>query len=640
MVKSFMDLFDVLFPLNIGPLTYRRPSPQTQLSRGMIVKAEVKKSLQYGIVLGRAVGRPEGRIKEIAEIISGGPAVSDTFLRLLKWMADYYLVPEGAALKTAALMEFCRPAQTRRNRRSVPERLPSSSLRAQLPPVSQRLLSPIRASLERREYRTYLLHAPSIRSEISSLLAVMEGLAHVIILVPEITHIELLSPLLAESYGSRLAVLHGKLSKAERRNVLGRILSGTSDVVLGTRIAVTAPLPSVSLIAVMQEQNQSFKNLEGVRYHARDVAVMRGYLERSAVVLSSTVPSVESFLNTERAKYVLLSDHEAAQRPRVEILNMATTGKVAPYFSRRAFQAASAAIKGREGVLFFVNRKGYSLIQCAECSTVFACPECRIPLIYHKSHMVLRCHYCSYSRQAPDTCEKCGSMKLEAVGAGTQRIAADVRKYFDREPFRIDKDALREESIEGLRDILQGNEIVVGTKAVKACLDKGPRHRLCVFMNPDIGLHMPDFRSAELLFQEIIGMTEYVDQKGLIIIQTKMPENHVFRCVKGYDFREFYRRELAMRKALSYPPFSRMIVLTFFSKTDMGAALMRAFPSTDGSIECIGPIPASKRRTHVWKVILKSALKERLSRYARIALEVLREEKGLRVVVDVDPIAV
>lgn len=637
MVKSSMAFFDVIFPLGIGPLTYRWPSAQGQLSPGMMVKAEVKTSFQYGLVLGKAVRQPEGHIKEIAEVISGNPVVGDTFLRLLKWMAEYYLVPEGAVLKTAALMEFCRPAKTKKKRGKKPEGSQQSSLSLPLPSVSQSIVSPIRASLGKREYRTYLLHAPTIPCEISSLLAVMEGIRNVVILVPEIVHIELLSPALTESYGNRLAVLHGKLSKGQRRNVIKRILSGESDIVLGTRIAVTAPLPSVSLIAVLQEQNQSYKNLEGVRYHARDVAVMRGYLEKATVVLSSTVPSVESFQNTEKAKYVLLSAHEAVRRPRIDVINMRTTGKATPHLSRRALQAASAAIKTRESVLFFLNRKGYSLIQCAECGAVFTCPECRIPLIYHKNKMVLRCHYCNYISQAPDTCEKCGSTKLETVGAGTQRIAADIRKYLDREPLRIDRDALRDQSLKGLPGILRGDEIIVGTRAVKGRLSAGEGHRLCVFLNPDISLHIPDFRSSELLFQEIIGITEYVKPDGLIIIQTRMPENHVFRCVRGYHFREFYSKELAMRRSLAYPPFSRMIVMTFSSRLDMSSALMNAFPRTDDKIECIGPIPLPRKGVHAWKVILKSASKEGLSQYARNVLEVLKEEKGLRIAVDVDP---
>ncbi len=453
-------------------------------------------------------------------------------------------------------------------------------------------------------------------------------------------HIELLLPALTESYGDRVAILHGKLSKGRRRGIINRILSGESDIILGTRIAVTAPLPSVSLIAVLQEQNQSFKNLEGVRYHARDVAVMRGYLEQSTVVLSSTVPSVESFHNTERGKYIFLSAHGAVSRPRIDVVNMKTAGKATPHLSRRALQAASAAIKNKEGVLFLINRKGYSLIQCAECSTVFTCPACRIPLIYHKNKMVLRCHYCNYISRAPDTCEKCGSTRLETVGAGTQRIAADIRKYLDIEPLRIDRDALRDQSLKGLPFIMRGDEIIVGTKAVKGHLDAGGGNRLCVFLNPDISLHVPDFRSSELLFQEIIGMTEYVKPAGLVILQTKMPESHVFRCVRGYRFREFYTQELSMRRALAYPPFSRMIVMTLSSRLDMSSTLTSCLPRADDGIECIGPIPLPGKRVHAWKLILKSALKERLSEYARNILEVLKEEKRLRITVDVDPITI
>ncbi len=640
MVKSSMDFFDVIFPLNIGPLTYRWPSAQGKVSPGMMVKAEVKTSARYGIVLGKAVRQPEGHIKEIAEVSSGKAVASDSFLRLLKWMAEYYLVPEGAVLKTAALIEYCRPAKARKRRGKEQEESPQILERLSLPPVSPGIISPIRESLAKKEYRTYLLHAPTISYEISSLLSAMQGIRNIIILVPEIGHIELLLPALTESYGERLAVLHGKLSKSLRRSAIHRILSGDADIVLGTRIAVTAPLRSVSLVAVLQEQNRSYKNLEGVRYHARDVAVMRGYIEKSTVLLSSTVPSMESFYNAEKTKYRLLSADGEVRRPRMEVINMKTTGKATPYISRRSLQAAASAVRNREGVLFLINRKGYSLIQCADCSAVFTCPECKIPLIYHKNRMALRCHYCNYASQAPDTCKNCGSSKLETIGAGTQRIAADIRRHLDIEPLRIDRDTLREEpGLKGLPGIAGGAAIIVGTKAVIGQLRPGEGYRLCVFLNPDISLHVPDFRSSELLFQELVGMSEYVKPDGLIIIQTKMPENHVFRCLQGYHFREFYLEELTMRRSLAYPPFSRVIVITLSSRLDISRALMNAFPQTDDKIECIGPLPLPGKGIHSWKVILKSASKERLSQYAKNVLETLKKEKGLRLVVDVDPIA-
>ncbi|MCL5024240.1 MAG: primosomal protein N' [Nitrospirae bacterium] len=641
MVQCSMDFFDVVFPLNIGPLTYCRSSDQGQLSPGMIVRAEVKKSVRHGIVLGKAVHPPEGHIKKITEAMSGEVRVSGSFLRLLKWMAEYYLVPEGAVLKSAALMEYLRPAKPGNTRTKRPGSPGPAREALQLPAVSHRALAPVCDSLSRREYGTYLLHAPSLSFEISALLTVMDGLRNIVILVPEIAQIGLLSQALGDSCGSRLAILHGRLSKRERRNVLARILSGESDIVLGSRIAATAPLPTVALFAVLQEQNDSYKNLEGVRYHARDVAVMRGYLEKSTVLLSSTCPSVESFFNAEKGKYHLITAAEEAARPRVEVVNMKTSGKATPHLSRRVLRAVSDAIKKQESVLFFVNRKGYSLIQCEECDYVFRCPECGIPLIYHKDKHLLRCHYCNHSSRAPEACGKCGSIRLESVGAGTQRVASEIEKHFGIEPVRIDKDTLRDEpGLNALSGGAHGEEVIVGTKALSGRLLRAEGHSLCVFLNPDISLHVPDFRSSELLFREIIGMSEHLRPEGLIIIQTKMPESYVFRCARGYRFREFFLEELSMRRSLAYPPLSRMIVITLSASHDSGKTFVDAFPRTDEKIEIMGPLPLHRKGIYTWKFVLKSASKTRLTQYARTVLEALRKETKVRVAVEVDPIAI
>lgn len=636
-----MDFLDVVFPLNIGPLTYRRPSHSGQLSPGMIVRAEVRKSLQYGIVLGNAAAHPSMPLKEIADVVLDKPLMSPSLLRLLKWMAGYYLSPEGAVLKSMAFMDYFGAAKRRGARKTAPASQEERAAGSTLPPISPDAISPVHASLSRNEYRTFLLHAPTLTHEISSLLDIAKGLRNIIILVPEITHIELLRPVLKEFAHDRLTVLHGRLSKGQRRSALHRILSGDSDIVLGTRIAVFAPLPSVSLLSVLQEQNQSYKNLEGVRYHARDVAVMRGYLGKSTVALSSTAPSMESFFNTVKGKYTLVALDGQVRRPRVEVIRMRTARKATPYLSHRSVQAASAALTKGESVLFFINRKGYSLIECAECDSVITCPDCGIPLIYHKSKMLLKCHYCTYTSRVPETCGKCRSTRLETVGAGTQRIAADIKKYLHREPLRLDRDALRDDpELRKRAAALRTDQIIVGTKAVSGRLPMLEAYRLCVLLNPDIGLHLPDFRSSELLFQEIIGISGYVKPDGLVIIQTKMPEHHVFRFIKGYRFREFFTDELSLRKSLAYPPFSRMIVMSLSSATDMTGVLMNALTPSDDSVETLGPLRTAKKGTYSWKILLKATDKERLGAYAKRLLDALREVKGLRTVVDVDPISV
>jgi primosomal protein N' (replication factor Y) len=607
----------------------------------MIVRAEVKKSLQYGIVLGNTAAQRSGPLKEIADVILDEPVMSASLLRLLKWMAGYYLAPEGAVLKSMAFMDYLGAPKRIRTRGTEPEGRVERAVSPTLPRIPPDIISPVHVSLSRNEYRTYLLHAPTLPHEISSLLDIIKGMRNIIILVPEIAHIEFLSPILTEFAHDRLTVLHGRLSKGQRRNALHRILSGASDIVLGTRIAVFAPLQSVSLLSVLQEQNQSYKNLEGVRYHARDVAVMRGYLGKSAVVLSSTSPSMESFHNALKGKYTRLTPDERVKRPRIEVIPMKTARKATPYLSHRSIQAASAALKNRESVLFFINRKGYSLIECAECNNVPACPECGIPLIYHKNKRVLKCHYCMLTSQVPEHCGRCRSTKLQTVGAGTQRIAADIKRYLNREPLRFDRDAFRDEP--DLRDqtaVIRENEVIVGTRAVSGKLHMREAYSLCVFVNPDIGLHLPDFRSSELLFHEILGISEYVKPGGLVIIQTKMPEHHVFQFIKGYRFREFFATELSLRKSLAYPPFSRMIVLNVSSRTDMTGEVMNALTPSDEKVETIGPLHTAKRGAHIWKILLKSPEKERLSVYAKKILNALKKEKGLRTVVDVDPISI
>jgi len=596
--------------------------------------------MHHGIVLGCASGYPPGQLKEISEVIFDIPVMSPALLNLMKWMADYYLAPEGVVLKSMAFMDyFNQPGKkVHKTNPCAPEG--AKDIPA-LPQISPDHLSPVIASLSANKYATYLLHEQSLRHEISSLLEILRGICNIIILVPEITHIRVLSPILKDFLRDRLTILHGGLSKGQRRNTLYRILSGDSDIVIGTRIAVFAPLQRVSLLCVLEEQNRAYKNLEGARYHGRDVAVMRGYLGKSTVALFSAAPSLESFHNTVKGKYTLLPQEGRAQRPRIEVIPMKSTKKMTPYLSLRSIQSASNMLKNGKNVLFLINRKGYSLIECAECNNILMCPDCGIPLIYHKIKFLLKCHYCPYTSSVPEACPRCRSLKLDTVGAGTQRIAADLQAYLKKKPLRLDSDAFKDEP--GLRDRasdLLGHDVVVATRAVSGRLSLQGTYGLCVFLNPDIGLHLPDFRSSELLFQEIIGVSEHIRYDGLIIIQTKMPEHHVFRFITGYRFKDFFTSELSVRKSLAYPPFSRLIVLKASSLTDLTAFFMKALSHLDDTIEMVGPLHTRVKGTHVWKVLLKSAAKERLGACTKKVIDALRKEKRLRIVVDVDPISV
>lgn len=643
MLKFFMDFYDVVFPLKVGPLTYKTPPGNSRkITPGMIVMAEVKKSLQPGIVLRRASCPSDGIVKDISEVPMDKPVLSSSLLRLLQWMSEYYLIPEGLVLKSMFHMDMFEKKNARPSRNAKIDEINSSAMK--LPQPDQNVISMVKESISGGKYKTYLLQAPTTAYELSHIAEIIKRIGNAIILVPEITEIEIVAPILRAMFGERLVLIHGQLTKARRRDAFLRIISGSSDIVLGTRPAVFAPLPSVSVIAVLQEQNGSYKNMEGLRYNARDVAVMRGYLDNFTVILSSAAPSTDSFYNARKGKYTLIKPVVKASRPRVEVINMKTSRKTTPYLSKIALDMAKSCIKRKEGVLFLINRKGYSLLQCADCDYIEPCPACKVPLVYHKNSRLLKCHYCNHTVKAADTCKKCNSTKIEMSGAGTQRIAADLQDHLGIKPLLIDKDTVKDHPArEYLAGILNRDEIIVGTKIVTERLKNKDNYRLCVFLNPDICLHAPDFRSSELLFQEILNLSEHVNPDGVLLIQTRMPEADVFRYMKKYNTLDFLRVELSKRKVLAFPPFSRVILIKLSAVTDLNEIIVNALPSLDDKIEVIGPLPDSNSRFQTsgfsWKVIFKSQAKERLHVYAREFLENIKGEKRLKVTADVDPVA-
>jgi primosomal protein N' (replication factor Y) len=227
------------------------------------------------------------------------------------------------------------------------------------------------------------------------------------------------------------------------------------------------------------------------------------------------------------------------------------------------------------------------------------------------------------------------------IGAGTQRIAAEIEHHLHVRPLLLDKDVLKEDPVHrDLHHISLGEKMVVGTKVITKRLPRRESFNLCVFLNPDTQLHLPDFRSPELLFQEIISISEYVKYAGLLLIQTRMPEHYVFRYAKTYNLNSFYNEELSVRKSLSYPPFSRMVLFTITAKGEIEEMLMKALTDTKETVEVIGPVRTSGKGSGQWKFLLKSASKEHLHRYARSILERLGKRKGVRIVADVDPISI
>lgn len=645
-----MHFFNVVFPLNLRALTYSAsPGLASVIRPGMAVKAELKKSETYGIVTSRASESAIKGIKEITGLMSDQPVFSEPMLGLLRWIAGYYIVPEGLALKSMLSKEIFKKG---REASAGKARLKPQSFTLKDPSDNEisgepdpQVIAAIRESMYKKEYRSYLFHAGATRDEVSVVLGSLSGISNAIILVPETSHIEMLASSLAKQYGDRLAVLHGKLTSAGRRRVFNSIISGRSDIVLGTRPAVFAPLRKLSYISVLHEHDRSYKNIEGLRYNARDVAVMRGYLEKAVVLLSSTAPSVESFYNTTTGKYALLINKNSTERPKVEIIKMQTAKKITPHLSKRVTDAAAACTKKDETSLFLINRKGYSIIQCRECSYIETCPVCNMPLVFHKDEKLLKCHCCGRSSGPSNVCNKCKGSRLGMVGAGTQRIASEIKNHLDTEPLRIDRDTIRKNPLlRKVSDIIRDEEVIVSTKIITRRLSQRGTFCICAFLNPDSGLHIPDFRSSELLFQELINISEHIKGSGRLIIQTRMPDNPVYKYIRKYDYPSFFREELLKRESLLYPPYSRLVLISINSRADIGkevAAAMKAAGMAAGeAVEAIGPLRAEGRDKGIWKILLKSKKKVSLHLYVHNFLKTFKGSKKIRITVDVDPVSI
>ncbi len=608
MIKFPMKFFDVLFPLKLNPLSYRCPEElQKFIEPGMIVSAPLKNRIAKGIVIGASTVVPRDDIKNIQKIHTDLPILNNALITLLKWMSEYYMIEKGIVLKNMLPKEAF--TKVKQRKKIIPHRSPFlkggwGDYLLDTIDVNDKLISNLIDSIQKRSYRTFLFHAPSSTYERSFVIKILSETGNAIILIPEVSQIDAFYFLLHRHLGERVCLFHSSLSKGERSEAIQRLTSGVSDIVVGTRSAIFAPLKDVSFIAVLHEHSSSYKQREGLRYSGRDVAVMRGFLEKATVLLSSICPSIESFHNCRIGKYTLIRPNEHFKKTRVRILDIKQEKFPKPYLSRTIVEASKRNIQNNKKIMFLINRRGHStLLQCTECNYVEECPHCKIPLVLHKidvlsshSSRVLKCHYCGYMSDVPERCSRCQGYHLKLLGAGTQKVQEDIESLIGIKTLRIDSDAIRKRAeIREMIDSLYRDDIriIIGTKLLTAKLppqtSKGSTSIfMAAILNADILLNLPDFRANEKAFQEISMIIDKIEPQGEIFIQTGMPYHYLYKCIKKNDFDTFFKEELIRRKTLNYPPFSRLLLIKFVSKRDIFGQLSEIVNKTR---EIIPPHP-------------------------------------------------
>lgn len=482
-----------------------------------------------------------------------------------------------------------------------------------------------------------------------------------IMLVPEIA----LTPQTVERFHSRfgneIAVLHSHLSDGERHDEWHRIHDGRARIVVGARSALFAPVANLGLIVVDEEHEPSYKQAEAPRYNARDVAVMRGHMEKCAVLLGSATPALESFYNVRRNKYFLCSmpnrvDNRSMPDMRIVDMRVETEreGRL-NVFSRALLEAMRQRLENGEQIILFLNRRGFATtVMCPQCGYTAACSQCSVSMTYHRAAAEIRCHICGNSAPSPDKCPECGLPTLKFSGIGTQRIESAVRAVLPQARVRrmdADTTVTKHAYTDILGDFKAGKtDILIGTQMIAKGLHF-PGVTLVGVISADSTLHLPDFRAAERTFQlllQVAGRAGRGDVPGEVIIQTFSPEHPAIQSVRRQDYTGFCDQELEARRELMYPPFTHLICLTFEGTNETAVAAIadrmarRMRKLLHPTILQTGPMPAPlskiKGRSRQ-QIILRSVSVKAMTGPLQIALAELPARSGVRVAVDVDALS-
>ena len=374
-------------------------------------------------------------------------------------------------------------------------------------------------------------------------------------------------------HGEQVVVWHSHLSAGERLDAWRRLVKGEARIVVGARSAVFAPVQNLRLIVVDEEHEQAYKQEDSPRYHGRDVAVYRAYLNNSMCLLGSATPSLETAHNVDCGKYkksTLSQRIDGRELPLVHLVDMrreTLKQKKAPILSHQLVEALRQRYENREQSILFLNRRGFNTTMfCTECGEVEQCKDCSIAMTFHRTDHYLHCHLCGYRKPAPRICGNCNSLEISRRGHGTQRIEDVVESVMPRRArvVRVDADVMTKKNLfrEILRDFRQGRiDVLVGTQMIAKGLDF-PKVTLVGVIDADLPLRMEDFRASERAFQilvQVAGRAGRGDRAGEVFVQTFAPHESCIQFARRAELDEFLEDELAMRKELRYPPYRHLV---------------------------------------------------------------------------------
>jgi primosomal protein N' (replication factor Y) len=491
----------------------------------------------------------------------------------------------------------------------------------------------------------------------------------VLVLVPEIALISQMERAFRARFGDQIALLHSGLSNGERYDQWLRIARGETCIAIGARSAIFAPFDRLGLIVVDEEHDDSYKQEGSLRYHARDLAVVRAQMNRAVAIVGSATPSTQSAYNVEIGKYRQVSLHERIDNrslPQIVVQDLALVKEeqgVRRFVTPQLIEAMEACLSRGEQVLLFLNRRGFaSILVCESCGAPLLCDRCDISLTYHKGINAYKCHHCGLSRPAANSCcSRCGSPRIKWLGLGTEKVEGKIQSLFPQARVaRMDRDTTRRKgaTVRILKALRQRQvDILIGTQMVAKGHDY-PHITLVGIVCADLSLSMPDFRAGERTFQllaQVAGRAGRGTSPGKVILQTYNPHHFSIQAARDQDYGAFYRQEIEFRKALGYPPFSRMVQLRIQGKDKTRTAhyvkqlgrqcrQLQKSHSNFKDVGVMGPIEAPLARIadyHRWQLLIRCPKPGPLHGFLRDLFygdNPMIKKKDISVAVDVDPL--
>ncbi len=664
-------LFKIAVPLPVPKLfDYRVPAKLAdRIKPGMRVQVPFGRGTKIGLAI-RPIGHSSlSSLKEIESLLDTVPMVPPPLLQTIAWGADYYLAPLGEALKTTLPDLLWKPP---RPRRRPPQPIATADDFAthpqhQLNVTQQTALQTILT--EGCKASPFLLHGVtgSGKTEIYQEVAeqVLSKQGSVLILVPEIS----LTPQLIGRFQARFSLpigsYHSGLTPRQRESVWEKCLDGELRLVIGTRSALFLPLQRLQCIVVDEEHDSSYKQEGRFRYHARDLAIVRGQKESCPVILGSATPSLESYHHAQSGKYCYIQLPERAgpgRLPDIHFIDLRrqtppTYGEEPSLISDKLASELDQTLQRGEQSLLFLNRRGFHSIQlCSACGESLQCPHCSISLTLHKKTRQIVCHYCLYEQKEVTRCPSCDSEQMTWVGWGTERIEAELKERLPRARIaRLDRDTTRKRGT--LSEILgqmkrHEIDILIGTQILTKGHDY-PAVTLVGVLLAESTLRFPDLRAAERTFQlvtQVAGRAGRGERPGQVLVQGYNPNHYSLRSALAQDYSEFAELELKFRQQLGYPPFQRLVQIVFRSPTQKEAcqaaqnSLKLLNQKISPPLKILGPAPCpieKLRGAYRWQLLLKGPSTGAQRRQLQALLDADFPNSlpsKTKVTVDVDPI--